>query len=95
MKYQVSIDKETMLATITNQETNVSVSAKLQPYTRTKNGETIQHLQLKFDPTLLDCENNGVVQVPKNSAGRFLTEFETNLTSKTESSTKLSFDMFE
>ena len=94
MTYTVTINKDTMLATITNNETNVSVPAKLQPYTRTKDGKIIQHLQLKFDSKLLGCENNGIVQVPKNANGKFMTTFETNLTSKTESSVKLSFDMF-
>lgn len=94
MKYQVTINKETMKATITDLGTNISVVAKLQPYTRTKDNKVIQHLQLKFDSKELGCENNGIVQVPKNADGKFMTTFETNLTSKNESSIKLSFDMF-
>jgi hypothetical protein len=96
MKYQVTIESNgtNLVAVITDTTTGTKVFGKLQPYTRTKNGETTQYMQIAFDAEKLGCENRGVVQVPKNNAGKFMRAFETNLDNKKASSTKLNFDMF-
>lgn len=102
MKYQVTIksvvnNKGELVgfkAVITDTETGIEVAGKVQPYTRTKDGETVQFMQIAFDAKELGCENKGIVQVPKTDEGKFMKQFETNLDNRRNSTTKLSFDMF-
>ena len=96
MKYQVTIESngKNLVAVITDTTSGTKVFGKLQPYTRTKNGEVTTYMQIAFDADKLGCENKGVVQVPKNAEGKFMREFETNLDNRRANSSSLSFDMF-
>lgn len=96
MKYQITIESNgtNLVAVITDTTSGKQVRGRLQPYTRTKDGTVTQYMQIAFDAKQLGCENRGVVQVPKNSAGKFMREFESNLDNKKSSTSSLSFDMF-
>ena len=60
-KFLVTITKTGIV--IENTETKIKVSAKLQPYTRTKNGIVKQLYQVAFDNKKLGCKNKGVLQI--------------------------------
>ena len=76
-KYTISINVADGTAIIKNNETGKQVSGKVGKYHR---GTEVKY-EIRFDKTKVDCDNNGIVQVPKID-GKFQRVFDTDLSRK-------------
>ena len=96
MKYSVKLNIVTGKVIITDNETKKTFNGRIGSYTRyDKQGGKITKYQVYFKASEVHCDNNGIVQIPKDSTGHYLTSFETNLESKAATKTVINPAMFE
>lgn len=93
MKYEVTINKETMNVTIYDKINDIVYddNLKLEPYNRPDG----LHLQINYKKSVLfeEVEGKGIVQVPTEN-GKFKTTFETDLSKSGKTSNMLSSNLF-
>ena len=93
MKYEVTINKETMNVTIYDKINDIVYddNLKLEPYHR---GDKLC-LQINYKKSVLfeEVEGKGIVQVPIEN-GKFKTTFETDLSKSGKTSNMLSSNLF-
>ena len=96
MKYSIKLNITTGTATITDNGTKKTFNGRIGSYTRyDKQGAKITKYQVYFKTSEVGCDNNGIVQIPKDSTGHYLTNFETNLESKAATKTVINPEMFK
>lgn len=90
-KFTIELHVASRTATIVDNTTKKTYVAKMEPYHR---GET-KFIQVNYKKSGLTTEGKGIVQVPKNAAGKFMLKFESNLDGRKAVNTTLALEEFE